>query len=228
MCVAVVDFQRSGYHAFLPQGNHQHRVDFRGTISLIIVFNDDFSTAYRFECGWANYIVLIAIVIFPYANIRQHVVSIGDRHRIGVDIVANDIAHLAQRFAIHMTEQRQRFVGDIERQFGLPRGAGLFFSFDALHQQHDKADTDAAKDHRNADFRDDIDTQGGGWRPDNHQNHGQRFTQHPGQNTNAPVLRFRDFDVDPARKQPGNNTGDETRHGSNATNINQIAVHPGN
>ena len=75
-----------------------------------------------------------------------------------------------------MAKQRQRFVGDIQRQLGLPRGAGLFFALNALHQQHNKADTDAAEDHRNADFRDDIDPQRGSWCPDNHQNHGQRFT----------------------------------------------------
>ena len=92
-----------------------------------------------------------------------------------------------------MAKQRQRFVGDIQRQLGLPRGAGLLFALNALHQQHNKADTDAAKDHRDTDFRDDIDPQFGGRRPDNHQNHGQRFTQHTAENTDTPTLRFGDF-----------------------------------
>jgi hypothetical protein len=42
-----------------------------------------------------------------------------------------------------MAEQRQRFVGNIERQLGLTRRAGLFLTLDTLYQQHDKADADA-------------------------------------------------------------------------------------
>ncbi|MNN43197.1 hypothetical protein D3C81_1574220 [compost metagenome] len=51
-----------------------------------------------------------------------------------------------------MAKERQGFVGNIQCQFGLLGGAGLFLSFDALYQHHNKANTDAAEDHRDTDF----------------------------------------------------------------------------
>ena len=119
-----------------------------------------------------------------------------------------------------MAKQRQRFVGDIQRQLGLPRGAGLFFALNALHQQHNKADTDATEDHWNADFRDDIDPQRGSWCPDNYQNHGQRLTQHAAENTDAPALCFGDFQVDPARYTTRQNAGDKAGDRRHAADIN--------
>ena len=50
----------------------------------------------------------------------------GDRHRIGVDIVADNVTHLAQRIAVDVTKQRQGFIGDIERQLRLTCGDRLF------------------------------------------------------------------------------------------------------
>lgn len=94
------------------------------------------------------------------------------------------------------------------------------FALNALHQQHNKADTDATEDHWNPDFRDDIDPQCGSWCPDNHQNHGQRFTQHAAENTDAPALCFGDFQVDPARYTTRQNAGDKAGDRRYAADVN--------
>jgi hypothetical protein len=54
------------------------------------------------------------------------VIGIGDGHRVGIDIAADNVAHLAQGFAVDVTEQRQRFVGDIQRQFCLRAALASF------------------------------------------------------------------------------------------------------
>ncbi len=65
--------------------------------------------------GGADVIITIAIVAFAKPDVGQNPIGGGDGHRVGIDIAANDIAHLTQGFAVHMTEERQRFVGDIQR-----------------------------------------------------------------------------------------------------------------
>jgi hypothetical protein len=55
------------------------------------------------------------------------VVNIGDGDGVSVDVMANDFADLTQRLRVNVAEERQRFVGDIQRQLGLTGGAGLFF-----------------------------------------------------------------------------------------------------
>lgn len=127
-----------------------------------------------------------------------------------------------------MAEERQRFVGDVERQLGLTCGAGLFLPFDALYQQHDKTDADAAEDHRNTDLRDNIQPQRDSRGPDDHQNHGQRFAQHARDDPGAPVLLFRYFAVNPAGKNTGDDAGDKTGHRRHAANIYQVTMRPGN
>jgi len=82
---------------------------------LIIVFNDDFTVIKRLARGRADGIVIIAVVIFTHADIGQNVIDIGDGDRISVDIAANNIADLMQRLRVDMAEQRQRFIGNIER-----------------------------------------------------------------------------------------------------------------
>ena len=78
--------------------------------------------------------------------------SIGNGDGIGINIAADNIAYLTQGLAIDVAKQGERFVSDVERQFRLTRGAGLLLPFNALHQQNDKTDAYAAKDHRNTDF----------------------------------------------------------------------------
>ena len=95
MCVAVVNFQRSGHNAFLPKRDHQHRVDFRRTVGFIIVFNDDFSVIHRLTGSRANEVIAILIVMFTHANIGQHMIGISNRHRIGVNVIADNFADLA-------------------------------------------------------------------------------------------------------------------------------------
>ena len=97
-----------------------------------------------------------------------------------------------------MAEEWQRFVGDIQRQLRLTRGTGLFFSLNALYQQHDKTDADAAEDHGNTDFRNDIQPQCDSGGPHHHQDHGQRFAHHAGDDPGAPALLFRDLAVNPS------------------------------
>ena len=125
-------------------------------MGFIIVFNNDFTVVNRLSGGRAYGVIVVAIVVLPDANVGQHVVNIGDGDGVSVDVVADNFADLTQRFRVHVAEKRQRFVGDIQRQLGLTGGTGLFFPFNALHQQHDKADAHAAQYHRNTDFRNDI------------------------------------------------------------------------
>ena len=127
-----------------------------------------------------------------------------------------------------MAEQRQRFVGNIECQLGLTRGAGLFFPFDTLHQQDNKADAHAAEDHRNTDFRNNIQPKSGRGCPHHNQNHGQGFTHHARDDPGAPVLLFGEFAVNPAGQDPGDNAGYKARNSRHAADINQIAVCAGN
>ena len=96
------------------------------------------------------------VVVFTDSHVGQNALSIGDGHRVGMNVLADDVANLPQRIAVDLAEKRQRFVGNIQRQLGLASGAGLFFTFNALHKQYNKADTDAAGNHWNTDFGDDI------------------------------------------------------------------------
>ena len=226
--VAVVDFQRTGNHAFLRQRDHQHRVNFRRAIGFIVVFNDDFAVVNRLTGDRANGVIVIVVVIFPDADIGQHAFGIGDSDGVGANILTNDVANLSQSVAVNLTKQRQRFVGNIQRQLSLTRGAGLFLALYALHQQDNKADAHAAGNHRNADLRHDIDAERDGGRPNDHQNHGQGFAQHAAEDTNFPVQLFRYPTVNQPRQDSGDNTGDKTRHGGNAACVNQVTVDPGN
>ena len=153
-------------------------MDLRGAVRFIIVFNDDFTVIDRLLSGRTDEVIVVAVICFPDADVGQHMLGIGNGDRIGVDIVTNDVADLAQRFAVDLAKQGQGFIGDIQRQLGLPRGARFFFPLNALNQQHDKPDTDATEDHRNTDFRDNIQPQFSGWRPEDHQDHRQRFAKH--------------------------------------------------
>ena len=95
MGMAVVDFQRTGDHTFFPQRYYQHGVYFRRAMCFIIVLDDDFSVIYRLLGGRANEIIVIAVVQFAHADIGQNVLGIGDRDGICMNIMANNLAHLA-------------------------------------------------------------------------------------------------------------------------------------
>ncbi len=45
MRVAVVEFQRSGDAALLPQRDHQHGVDLRRAVGFVVIFDNDFTVA---------------------------------------------------------------------------------------------------------------------------------------------------------------------------------------
>ncbi len=202
-------------------------MDLRGAVGFIVILDDDFAVADGLSGGGANGIVIIPVVMLAHAHVGQHPVNIGNGHRIGVNIAADDVAHLTQGFGINIAKQRQGFIGNIQRQLGLPGGAGLFFPFHALHQQHDKADADGAEDHRDADFRHNIQPQFGGRRPGHHQNHGHRFTDHPADNARPPVLLFGEFAVDPARHRARDDAGDKAGNSRHAADIDQVTVKPG-
>ena len=198
MRVTVINFQRARHHAFLPKRDHQHGVDLRRSVGFIIVFNNDFTVVNRLSGGRAYRVIIVAVVVLANADVSQHVVNIGDSDGIRVNVVANNLADLTQRLRVNVAEKRQRFVGDIQRQLGLASGTGLFFPFHTLHQQHDKTDAHATQNHRDTDFRDDIQPQRGRGSPDDNQDHGQRFAQHTREDPGAPALLFRDFTADPA------------------------------
>jgi hypothetical protein len=54
------------------------------------------------------------------------VLGIGDRDGVGTDIAADNVAYLTQGLAVDVAKQRQRFVGDIERQFCLTAALASF------------------------------------------------------------------------------------------------------
>ncbi len=174
-------------------------MDLRGAVGFVVILDNDFTVADGLAGGGANGVVIIPVVMFAHAHVGQHLVNIGNGDGIGVNVGADDVANFTQGFGVNITKQRQGFIGNIQRQFGLAGGAGLFFAFHALHQQHNKAHADTAEDHRNADFRHDIQPKIDSGSPGYHQDHGQGFTDHPGDNTRPPVLFFGDFTVDPAR-----------------------------
>ncbi len=174
-------------------------MDLRGTVGFVVIFDDNFAVADGLAGSGADGVVIILVVMFTHAHIGQHPVNIGNGDGIGVNVGADDVANFTQGFGVNITKQRQGFIGNIQRQLGLAGGAGLFFALHTLHQQHNKAHTDAAEDHRNADFRHDIQPQVDSGGPGHHQDHSQGFADHPGDNTCPPVLFFGDFTVDPAR-----------------------------
>ena len=178
MSVTVVDLQRAGDNAFLPKRDHQHGVYFRCPMCFIIVFYDDFPVIDRLSRGRADEVIVIAVIQFTHANVGQNVLGIGNRDGVCMDVMANNFTHLAERLAVDVTEKRQGFVGDIQCQLGLFRGAGFFLALHALNQHDDKTNTDAAQDHRDTDFRDYIQPQRGRRRPGNDEDHGQGFAQH--------------------------------------------------
>lgn len=69
-------------------------MDFRRSVSFIIVLNDDFTVVDRLSGGGANGIVIIAVIVFPDADVSQYVVVIGNGDRIGMNIAADNIADL--------------------------------------------------------------------------------------------------------------------------------------
>ena len=95
MRVAVVNFQRSGHDPFLPQWDHQHGMNLWCAVGFIIVFNDDFSVIHRLTGSRANEVIAILLVMFTHANIGQHMSGIGNCHRIGVNVIADNFADLA-------------------------------------------------------------------------------------------------------------------------------------
>ena len=60
-----------------------------------MVFNDDFSVIHRLTGSRANEVIAILIVMFTHANIGQHMIGISNRHRIGVNVIADNFADLA-------------------------------------------------------------------------------------------------------------------------------------
>ncbi len=102
-------------------------------MSLIVVFNNNLAAIDSMSRCRADVVVTAVVIFFTDANIGQHPCGVGDGNRVRVNIMTNNVAHLAQGFAIHITKERERFIGDIERQFGLSPGDSLFFPFHALH-----------------------------------------------------------------------------------------------
>ena len=100
---------------------------------FIIVFNDDFSVIDRLLRGRTDEIIVITVVKFPHANVGQNVLGIGNCDGVRMDVMANNFAYLAERLAVNLPKKRQGFVGNIQRQLGLLRGAGLFLALHALH-----------------------------------------------------------------------------------------------
>ena len=89
--------------------------------------------------------------LFDYTAKFDHVTMIAETVLVTKDEIARAYAaaspewldamrEAARRITAFHEKQRQGFVGDIERQFRLPRRAGLLFPFNALHQQHDKGE----------------------------------------------------------------------------------------
>ncbi|MNE22983.1 hypothetical protein D3C80_1162160 [compost metagenome] len=195
---------------------------------FIIVFNNDFAVVNGLASRGADGIVVIAIVMFTHTYVGEHMINIGDRHRISVNISSDDIADLTQGFCVDMPKKRQRFIGNIQRKFCLARCAGFLFTFDALHQQNDKSNTHTAQNHRNTDFRDNIQSKLGRRCPGNHQDHGQRFAHHARYNTGFPVLFFGKLTVNPAGKDTRDNAGDKAWNCRYAADIDEIAVRPRN
>ena len=95
MRVAVVNFQRSGHDPFLPQWDHQHGMNLWCAVGFIIVFNNDFPVIHRLAGSRANEVIAILIVVFAHANVGQHMIGISHRHRIGVNVIADNFADLA-------------------------------------------------------------------------------------------------------------------------------------
>ncbi len=94
MRVAVVNFQRSGHNAFLPQWDHQHGMNLWCAVGFIIVLMMIFRNSSP-AGSRANEVIAILIVMFTHANIGQHMIGISHRHRIGVNIIADNFADLA-------------------------------------------------------------------------------------------------------------------------------------
>lgn len=120
MGVAVIDFSVPVTTPF-PTAGSPSRSGSPGCGGLRHCFYDDFPITNRLPGGGANHIVVALIVGFTDAHVGQHVLGIGDRHRVGGNVAADNLANLAQRIAVNVSKQRQGFVGDIERQFRLPR-----------------------------------------------------------------------------------------------------------
>src|SRR5690606_25816297 len=97
-----------------------------------VVFDDDFAVANAFAGNAAQPFAADRVGFAPHADVSQHLMGIGDRHRVGADVLADDIANGGQRFAVDVAEIGQRLVGDIQRQLGLACGDHFFFIFDAL------------------------------------------------------------------------------------------------
>ena len=95
MGVAVVDFQRTGHDPRFRQRDHQHRVDLRRAVGFIIVFDNDIAANDRLFGGRADGIIIVVVVIFPHANVGQHALGIGNCYRVGMNILADDVANLS-------------------------------------------------------------------------------------------------------------------------------------
>ncbi|MOA22671.1 hypothetical protein D3C78_1432470 [compost metagenome] len=151
------------------------------------------------------------VVILAHPHIGQHVAGVGDGHRIGMDLVADDATHLAEGVAIDLLEEGQRLVGDVEGQLGLLGGDQLLLVIQILHQLDDEADAERPGDHRVGDVADDLHPHlmGFGQQPD--QQHGQPLAQHARQYAVQPEPGLAAVEVDPGGQQAGDDAGDEAR-----------------
>ena len=222
---AIVDLEGAADGAVFPQRNNDDRVEIGEVILAQIVVDDDLVQQHRSVGHVADGVVLVQlVVILAHPHIGQHVAGIGDGHRIGADLAANDAAHLAQGVAIDVLEKRQRLVGDVERQLGLLGGNQLLLVIQILHQLDDEPDTERPGDHRVGNMTDYLHTyrMGLGQLPD--KQHGQPLAGHPRQDAIEPEPRLATAQVQPGGQQAGDDAGDETGNGGVAIHVDEIAV----
>ncbi len=138
---AVIDLEGAADGAVLPQRNNDDRVKIGQMVQAQIVVDDDLIEQHRLAGHGADGVVLVQrVVILAHPHISQHVVGVGDGHRIGADLAPDDVTHLAEGVAVDVLEKRQGLVGDIQRQLGLLGGDQLLLVIQILHQLDDEAD----------------------------------------------------------------------------------------
>ncbi len=92
MGVAVIDFSVPVTTPFSTAGSPS-RSGSPGYGGLRHCFYDDFPITNRLPGGGANHIVVALIVGFTDAHVGQHVLGIGDRHRVGGNVAADNLAN---------------------------------------------------------------------------------------------------------------------------------------
>ena len=70
-------------------------MNFRRSVGFIIVFNNDFTVVNRLSGGRAYGVIVVAIVVLPDANVGQHALGVGNCYRVGMNILADDVANLS-------------------------------------------------------------------------------------------------------------------------------------